>query len=344
MVNEVDILKDLVKFNTIKDKENQKFLNYIERFLSNIGFKTLKKEKYLIMSIGKNPKLGFIGHSDTVDYIDGWATNPFELTIKNDKLYGLGSCDMKGGIASFLKALTEIDLQSLNNGIKIYITYDEETSFKGIKEINEANETFPEYIIVGEPTNNKIITGCKGLLAVKIYTYGNKVHSSRPDKGKNANSIMIKLLNELENFYETNIKKDQNLKYEVPYTTMNIGLLNGGSAINSLADKCESYIDFRILKDEHIQIINEKLQNLCKKYNAKYEIDLQILSFFNDIDFIKEQETACFMTEASFINGKRIILGVGPVVAHEINEYITIKSLRKTTEQYKELILNICKT
>ena len=90
----------------------------------------------------------------------------------------------------------------------------------------ETDEVFPEYVIIGEPTDNKIITGCKGLFAIKVYTYGNKVHSSRTDKGKNANSIMIKLLNELENFYDSIIKKQTNLKFEVPYTTMNIGLIN----------------------------------------------------------------------------------------------------------------------
>lgn len=164
-MNEIDILKDLVSFNTIKDKENQKFLNYVEQVLSKLGFKTLKKEKYLIMSIGKNPKLAFLGHSDTVDFINGWSTNPFELTQKDNKLYGLGSCDMKGGIASFLQALSEIDLQSLSNGIKVYITYDEEIGFGGIKEIVETNEVFPEYVIIGEPTDNKILTGCKGLFA-----------------------------------------------------------------------------------------------------------------------------------------------------------------------------------
>lgn len=341
-MNKIDILKDLVSFNTIKDKENQQFLNYVEQFLSKLGFRTLKKEKYLIMSFGNNPKLGFFGHSDTVDLTSGWNTNPFELTKKDDKLYGLGTCDMKGAIASFLQALSEVDLNSLNNGIKVYITYDEEIGFGGIKEIIETDDVFPEFIIVGEPTDNKIITGCKGLFAVKTFTYGDKVHSSRPDKGKNANSIMIKLLNELENFYEINIKKEQNSKFEVPYTTMNIGLLNGGNSINSLADKCEAYIDFRIIKEEHISMIQEKLQNLCKKYNATYKIDFEILPFFNNIDFIKQQETACFMTEASFISGKRIILGLGPVVAHEVNEHITIKSFSKTIEQYKELILKIC--
>ena len=181
--------------------------------------------------------------------------------------------------------------------------------FRGIKEIVETDEVFPEYVIIGEPTDNKIITGCKGLLAVKVYTYGNKVHSSRPDKGKNANSIMIRLLNELEIFYESIIKKEKNSKFEVPYTTMNIGLINGGNSINSLADKCETYIDFRIMKDEHISIIKEKLQNLCEKYDATFYVDLEILPFFNHIDFISKQETAGFMTEASFIKAKRIILG-----------------------------------
>lgn len=308
-MKEIDILKDLVSFNTIKDKENQKILNYIEQFLSNLGFKTLKKEKYLIMSIGKNPKLAFLGHSDTVDYINGWSINPFELTKKEDKLYGLGACDMKGAIASFLQVLSEINLQSLNSGIKVYITYDEEIGFRGIKEIVEKGEAFPQYVIVGEPTDNKIITGCKGLFAVKVYTYGNKVHSSRTDKGKNANSIMIKLLCELENFYESAIKKQTNMKFEVPYTTMNIGLINGGNSINSLADKCDAYIDFRIMNDEHIKKIKEKLDELCKKYDAKYDIDFEILPFFNYIDFIGGQETAGFMTEASFIKTNRIILG-----------------------------------
>lgn len=342
-MNEINILEKLVSYNTIKDKENKKILDYIENFLSALGFETLKKDKYLIMSIGENPGLGFIGHSDTVDYIDGWSTNPFKLTQKGNELYGLGSCDMKGGIAAFLQALIEIDLEKIKKGIKIYITYDEEISFSGINDIVKTKEDFPEYIIVGEPTNNKVITGCKGLLSIKIFTFGDKIHSSRPDKGKNANSIMIKLLNELESFYESNIKIEQDIKFEVPYTTMNIGLLNGGNSINSLADKCEAYIDFRILKNEHMQLLKNELEKLCGKYEAKYEIDFEILSFFNEIDFVSIIDTACFMTEASFIEGKRIILGTGPVTAHEIDEHVSIDSLRETVRQYKNLILQICK-
>ena len=89
------ILKDLVKFNTIKDKENKEIIEYIEEYLKELGFKTECKTKDLVMSIGKKPKLGFLGHTDTVEYIEEFK-NPFELTLKDGILYGLGACDMKG--------------------------------------------------------------------------------------------------------------------------------------------------------------------------------------------------------------------------------------------------------
>ena len=107
------ILKDLVSFNTIKDLENKEIINYIEKYLKNLGFKTEHKGKYLIMSIGNNYKIGFLGHTDTVEYIDGWNTNPFELTKMDNRLYGLGSCDMKGGIAALLDAVSKIDFTKL---------------------------------------------------------------------------------------------------------------------------------------------------------------------------------------------------------------------------------------
>lgn len=343
-MNEIQILSDLVKFNTIKDKENKEIINYIENYLLKLKFTTQKKEKYLIASYGKNPKLGFIGHSDTVEYIDGWNTNPHELTVIEDKLYGLGACDMKGGIAAFLAALSNIDLTKLENGIKVYITYDEEIGFGGINELVENNENFTEYIIVGEPTDNKIMTGCKGLFAVKIFSSGIKVHSSTPEKGKSANSNMIKLLYELEEYYKNNIRGEIDNKYEVPYTTMNIGLLNGGSAINSVAANCMSYVDFRTIDNIHVEMLKSKLDELCKKYDARYEVDVDVKTFYNDISFLNETYTAGFMTEASFVKDrKRLILGPGPVTAHEVNEYITKESLDKTIKLYENIINKICK-
>lgn len=338
-----DILKNLVKIDTIEDKNNKEFLDYIENYLKNLGFKLESKTKNLIMSYGTNYKVGFLGHSDTVEYIDGWKTNPHDLVEKDGKLYGLGSCDMKGGIASFLQALNQIDLKKLKYGIKVYITYDEEIGFKGIKEIVKQEKNYPAYMIFGEPTNNIACTACKGLLSFKIYTEGVKVHSSRPDRGRSANSMMIKLLNDLEKYYNETIKVKETAIYEVPYTTMNIGLINGGSAINSVSANCYSYVDFRLAFSEDRNLLIKKINELCNKYYGKYEVDVDILPFNNDVDFIKEKNSAGFMTEASFIeNTKRIILGLGPVTAHEVDEHITIESLEKLVEQYKNIINKTC--
>ena len=335
-------LKDLVKFNTIKDKENTQIINYIEEKLKKLGFKTEGKSKYLIMSIGENAKLGFLGHTDTVEYIEEFK-NPFEIKFEGEYIYGLGVCDMKGGIAAMLDALENIDFKKLKTGMKLYFTYDEEIGFGGINEIVQNNEKFPEYMIFGEPTNNELLVGHKGLLEYKINFNGIKVHSSNPEKGKSANLNAVKFLYELDDFYNKNIKTEKEELFEVPYTTMNVGIINGGSAANSVPAKCSITLDFRIAKCEHIEIIKNKVDELCKKYDADADIIEQVKSFIDKIDFLDEIKTANFMTEAGKISGsKRIILGTGPVTAHEVNEHITKESYDKLVEQYKELIHKLC--
>lgn len=127
------ILKDLVGFNTIKDKENKEIIDYIEKYLLGFGFKTEYKDKNLIMSYGKNPSVGFLGHTDTVEYIEGWKTDPFVVTAKDGKLYGLGVCDMKGGIAAILDAISKVNLKRLKNGLKLFFTFDEELALEVLK-------------------------------------------------------------------------------------------------------------------------------------------------------------------------------------------------------------------
>lgn len=335
-------LKELVKFNTIKDKENKEIINYIENYLLKLGFKTEYKTKNLVMSIGENPKLGFLGHTDTVEYIKEFK-NPFELTRKDEYLYGLGVCDMKGGIAAMLDAVSKIDFNKLKNGLKLYFTYDEEIGFGGTYELVKNNEQFPDYMIFGEPTNNEVLIGGKGLIEYQIFFKGLKAHSSTPDKGISANLNAVDFIYELKEFYNNNIKPDMQKVYEIPYTTMNVGIIKGGSAKNSIPASCEIFIDFRTVKKEHKKQLNDKIEDLAKKYGADVNIIEDIEPFLNEIDFIDEIKTANFMTEASLIKGnKKMILGVGPITAHEVNEHISIDSYRKLIKQYQNLIYEIC--
>jgi acetylornithine deacetylase len=336
------LLRDLVGFNTIKDEQNKEIIEYIEDYLKKLGFKTEYKTKDLVMSIGDNPKVGFLGHTDTVEYIKEFE-NPFELTLRDGYLYGLGVCDMKGGIAAMLDAVSQINFNKLKNGMKLYFTYDEEIGFAGVNELVNNNEKFPQFMIFGEPTNNEIYTGHKGLIEYEIYFHGLKAHSSNPQKGISANMNAVKFLYELDKFYNEEIRIDEDNNYEIPYTTMNVGTMNGGSAKNSVPAYCEISIDFRIANKSHIEKIINKIDELSKKYKATSNITELIEPFFDEIELLGKTKTTNFMTEACKISSsKRIILGTGPVTAHEVNENISVDSYNKLINQYKELIYQIC--
>ena len=333
------ILKDLIKFNTVQDKQNTEILDYIEELLKAKGFKTNYRSKVLIMSYGENPSFGFLGHTDTVEYIDDWDTDPFTLSQKDNALYGLGVCDMKGGIAAMLDAILNTDLDSLKNGIKLYFTYDEELDFNGINELVNNDETFPDFMVFGEPTDNELIVGCKGLLECDLFFKGLKAHSSTPDKGISANLNAVRFLSELEAFYLSQIKNQVNESFEIPYTTMNVGILKGGSAKNSIPADCYATLDFRLTDSKHADLLLDKMSELCKKYNCENVVIQNIKPFINEIDLENNNKTANYMTEASFMECKsKVILGVGPVTAHEVNEHIETKSYEKLVKQYEELI------
>lgn len=335
------VLENLVKCNTIKDKENKKILDYLEETLKAMGFVTERREKFLIMSNKKENSLGFLGHTDTVEFTDGWKYEKFGLTKVDNKIYGLGVCDMKSGIAAMISAISQVDFTKLSKGIKLYFTYDEEIGFSGIKDVVNYEKKFPKTMIIGEPTNNEIIVGSKGLMEYKISFKGIKTHSSTPNKGKNAIMEAVSFINELNEFYKNRIRNNINTNFEIPYTTMNIGKISGGSAINSVPDYCEFLVDFRTIDKSVENRIAKEIEFLKNKYLASVQEINRISSFFNDTQGFSK--TCNFITEASFIKSNCMILGAGPVTAHEVDEYILADSLYNLTCQYKKFIEDFCK-
>ncbi len=336
-----EILKKLVQFDTYKDKENEEIINYIQEILAKKGFKLEYKSKCLIMSIKEKCNLGFLGHTDTVQGGSDWTYNPLELKEEDGKLYGLGTCDMKGGICAILKAVLDTDWNKLSSGIKLFFTYDEEINFEGIKEINRLNVEMPENMIIGEPTNNEIMNGSKGLLEFRIDFQGKSAHSSNPSKGINAVEQCMKFLEELKKYYNI-LQLEIDNRFEIPYTTMNIGIIEGGKSINIVPNSCVVYIDFRVINEKHRLKILEVIDRLQKRYQFLYKIINDIRPFISNCE---RANITNIITEASFIQSKnRYILGTGPINPHEANEYITIESLDRLVEQYKQAINKFCKT
>ena len=331
-MNNKEILKDLISFNTIKDKENKKIINYIENYLKKLGFSTEYKSKCLVMSNKKECAIGFIGHTDTVSHSNDWTTNPFELKELDGNLYGLGTSDMKASIAVILSVLNKIDFSKTKKGIKLFFTYDEEIDFSGIKELINRKIKFTKCMIIGEPTNNEILNASKGLLEFKLIFEGIASHSSKPEEGINAIEECIDFINSLKKFYKRIKKESINSKY----ITMNIGMIKGGKSINIVPNYCEILVDFRTISKKQNERIIEKIKRLIKNKNIRYEIINNINPFINNLENVNMSD---FITEASFIEtDNRYILGPGPINAHKKDEYITIDSLEKLEKQYIKII------
>lgn len=360
-----DILRDMVAINTIKDKDNHKIMDYLENYVKKMGFTTerLVSEKtgnhILICTYGEDPQISFLGHTDTVDITDGWVTDPHVLTDKGDGyLYGLGACDMKGGLACALQAVSETDLKSLKKGLKLYFTYDEEIYFDGITELVASGEKFPPHSVVCEPTCMGPGTSSKGLIEYCITLEGVTTHSSTPIPGKSSNKNAVRFLSKMMDF-ELSLRDEKIDAYDIPYTTMNIGIIEGGTSVAKVPAKTTIYLDFRIVDSEKQykrirEAVDKNLKEACGGDESMYSYYLinDIPSFYNAeseiADIVKgitgvPTSLLNGITEASFFEGDRVIFGPGPMTAHEKNEKVSIDDLNKVTEIYKLLIEKFCK-
>ena len=209
--NSIKILTDLIAFKTISGENNSPLIDYCDNILNSLGaesFRTYDDEKKRVNlfstlksknGIGKKPII-LSGHTDVVPVSKGWSSDPFLATIKNDKLYGRGSCDMKGFIACALAYAPILSSSNLDRDIHFSFTFDEETACKGapilIKELKKRGIT-NGICVVGEPTNMKIIDSHKGCYEYTTYFEGLAGHSSQPHKGVSAVEYAARYVNKL---------------------------------------------------------------------------------------------------------------------------------------------------
>jgi len=352
----VSFLKKLVSFNTVEDLQNNELIEWIEQFLESYNFKCTKiidektKKMNLVAEIGENPELAFAGHLDTVPSDTNWNTNPFELTIKGNIAYGLGVSDMKGGISAFLKAITNIDADKMKKGLKLYFTFDEELYFKGIKHLIAKEEKIPQNLILAEPTDLIPVKGTKGLLDLEVKFFGKSAHSSALTSGINAILKANNFINELIEMSEE-LKQEQNSIFEIPYTTINIGEIKGGTTVNIVPNECTVVFDVRIINKGQNLIILDKIKKLIEKYDSELKIRVNIepkintnIGMIQTIEEItnKKCEVVNYVTEASFIKDTNtIILGVTNT-SHQVDENIKISDLIKLVEIYEKIIEKYC--
>ena len=369
--NSIKILFDLISFKTISGEDNSSLIDYCDNILKNLGassFRTYDKDKkrvnlFATLKTKKtNEKTPIIlsGHTDVVPVSKSWSTDPFKATVKDDKLYGRGACDMKGFIACSLAYAPVYSKSDLDRDIHFSFTFDEETACQGapilIEELKKKGIK-NGICIVGEPTNMKIIDAHKGCYEYTTHFEGLAGHASAPDKGVSAVEYAVKFVNKLLELREI-LKKRAPKKstFDPPYTTLQIGGISGGIARNVIADRCRVDWELRpVVKEDGIFInseidkfVNEKLlpdmKKIYPKSSIKKEVIGEIIGFERDekseacnlissITGDNSREAVSFGTEAGLfqeIGISTVVCGPGSIEqAHKVDEFIKLNELKK---------------
>ena len=369
--NSINILKDLISFKTISGEDNNQLIDYCDQLLKQIGatsFRTYDKEKkrvnlFSTLKAKKNSnKIPIIlsGHTDVVPVSNGWSSDPFKAVIKDDKLYGRGSCDMKGFIACVLSYAPSFSSTTLDRDIHFSFTFDEETACIGapilIKELK--NKGINKGIcIVGEPTNMKIIDAHKGCYEYTTYFEGLAGHSSQPQKGVSAVEYASRYVNkliELRGKLKERAPKDS--IFEPPYSTLQVGGIFGGIAHNVIADKCHVNWETRpVVKEDGIflnkeldKYVNEVLLPEMKKIYSNSSIKKKIIGEIIGFERIENSEACEFVSSITGDNSREVVsfgteaglfqeIGISTAVcgpgsieqAHKIDEFIELNEINK---------------
>ena len=369
--NSVKILSDLIGFRTISGEDNSELINYCEDLLNKLGatsFKTFddKKKRVNLFATIKAKKNNSIkpiilsGHTDTVPVSKSWRTDPFKATIKDGKLYGRGSCDMKGFIACTLAFAPIYAKTDLNRDIHFSFTFDEETACLGapilIKELQKRNIQ-DGICIIGEPTKMKIIDAHKGCYEYTTYFEGLAGHSSAPHKGVSAVEFAARYaskLIELRNELKKRAPKDS--IFDPPFSTLQVGGIFGGIAHNVIADKCHINWETRPVVKEDGKFLNDQIDKYAietllpemKKVFSKSIIKKEIIGEVTGFDRVEKSEACELVSSLTGDNSREVVsfgteaglfqeIGISTVVcgpgsieqAHKVDEFIELNELKK---------------
>jgi len=252
-----DILAKLVAFDTTSRDSNLELIAWVEAYLDGLGVPHRRApnadgtKSNLMASIGPAIAGGAVlsGHTDVVP-VDGqpWSTDPFTLTQKGERLYGRGTCDMKGFLALALAAAPEL-AASAKRPVHLAFSYDEEIGCLGAPEMIEVIRRelpAPAVVVVGEPTNMEAVNGHKGIATFHVTVTGREVHSSQPHLGVSAVMEAVKLMASLNALAERlQAEADPASPFTPKGPTLTIGMVHGGTAHNILARECCFVFDVR---------------------------------------------------------------------------------------------------
>jgi acetylornithine deacetylase len=274
-------LERLIAFDTTSRDSNLALIDYVEGFLGDHGVASHRVSNHdgskanLYATVGPAVAGGVVlsGHTDVVP-VDGqdWASDPFALTRRGDRMYGRGTCDMKGFLALALAIVPDVARGDVTRPLHLAFSYDEEVGCLGAPSmIRELVRDLPSplAVIVGEPTNMEVVSGHKGISSWRVVVRGHEAHSSLTHLGVSANMVAVKLMHALSQIAERLERHpDPKSLYHPPHATLTIGVVKGGTAVNILARECEFVFDLRTPAGTDPQAIIAPFEALCSAEDA----------------------------------------------------------------------------
>ena len=304
------------------------------------------------------------GHTDTVPYDQQrWQFDPFKLTEKDNRWYGLGSIDMKGFFAFIIEELKQLPAQYQTKPIMILATADEETTMAGARQVDQFTNLKPDFCVIGEPTEMQPIRAHKGHITESIKVIGRTGHSSDPSLGLNAIEVMHEVIEKLLSFKQIISHKYSNKLFDIHYPTMNFGSIHGGDNANRICGCCELQLDIRPLPGMSITDLYGDLNQLLKPVMLKYPNAVDLIAMHEPIAGFEQApdgalvalaeriagssaQAVNYCTEAPFLQQlgcQTLVMGPGSIKqAHQPNEYLELDDIKTTAAQFRRLIKDLC--
>ncbi len=376
MKNVKQILMDLVAIPSVSSMSNRPVIDYALKYLSS-EYWTIREyaipdlsgtSKVNLVALTKNAtsktaELAFVCHTDTVPFEPTWkeAVRP---AVRNGNLYGRGSCDVKGFLACVLASVRHMDLRALAKPMALVLTSDEEIGCKGIKYLVQKNAIRSRYAVIGEPTRLRPVYAGKGYALAEIVVRGKEAHSAYPGQGRSAIYDAATVVARLE-FVARKAESRRSKSFDPPYTTVNVGLIQGGTAKNIVPGYCRITVEWRPVPGQNphwvAQLIQRELERL-KRREPQLSVEMQVKRLEPAFDprggrtlaALLESLTHCkattvsFGTEAAHLGPgvvEAVVFGPGDMTtAHRTGEFVPVGELEECVSYIDSMVARICGT
>jgi acetylornithine deacetylase len=358
--------------STALDQSNLGVIHHLAQWLEGLGFDadvTPLPDKpgkaNLIATLGSGEGgLVLAGHTDTVPCNpDRWSQDPFALTERGGRLYGLGSCDMKGFFPIAIEAARAFRAAHLAKPLTILATSDEESTMAGARALVAGGRPCADFAIIGEPTDLMPVYAHKGFMMIAIRLTGASGHSSDPDLGRNALDAMHCAMGELIAFRAELATQHRDADFEVAVPTLNLGCLTAGDNPNRICGQAELQIDLRILPGMDSEHVLERLTERLRRSAASHDVAIDVIpvsppvppfSSPRDGRLVRMLERLCgraggvvaFGTEGPFLQQlgmETVIFGPGAIdQAHQPDEFLDGTRIDPTVAILRQVIQDVC--